>query len=262
MTSDTVTFVESDSCDGTDVDMVASSQPYCILTITELRAEPYSLVQGDVVKAKVQARNVNGWGPISTENTVGALIEVEPHQMQQPQNGDGTSQSQIVVNWEALPDLESKGGVDVISYNLQWDKATNGQEWFDVIGHNPVSLDLTTTQTVNIVGGSWYQFRVRAENIHGLGPFSDSISIKAAQIPDRVSTPATTEILPTGEVQITWSEPHDGYQQITAYTIEFNSNSNGWLQSTEYCLGDNPSSLECTMPMLPFLAAFLALPTV
>ena len=52
--------------------------------------------------------------------------------------------------------MESMGGSEVTSYNLQWDKGTQGISWFDIIGHNPVSLDLTTTQTADVVGGSFY----------------------------------------------------------------------------------------------------------
>lgn len=75
---------ESASCDGSDIDTVNSATPFCKLTIQELRAEPYSLVQGDIVKAQVQARNVNGWGPLSNQNTIGALVQVEPHKMSVP----------------------------------------------------------------------------------------------------------------------------------------------------------------------------------
>lgn len=118
--------MKSASCDGSDPDIVSSDSPSCLLLITELRAEPYSLTLGDVVKAKVQARNVNGWSPLSTVNTVGGQIETEPLQMTAPTNGDGTSQSQVVIDWTALPDLESMGGSEIISHHLMWDQGTNG----------------------------------------------------------------------------------------------------------------------------------------
>jgi hypothetical protein len=34
------------------------------------------------------------------------------------------------------------GGIEVTSYNLQWDKASNGAEWFNIFGFEPVSLEL------------------------------------------------------------------------------------------------------------------------
>jgi len=72
------------------------------------------------------------------------------------------------------------GGAQIVSYNLQWDKATNGVSFDDVIGFSPSSLALTTVLTNGITGGYTYQFRVRAKNVHGWGPFSTVFSVKAA----------------------------------------------------------------------------------
>jgi len=102
--------------------------------------------------------------------------------MSAPFNALGTSQSQINIEWTVLPDLTEKGGCEITSYHLQWDK--NSDEWFDIIGFNPISLALATVQTLDVQGGITYKFRVRAQNIHGWSAFSDSVEIKAAQIPD------------------------------------------------------------------------------
>ena len=67
-----------------------------------------------------------------------------------------TSQSQISVEWEALPTLNAMGGVQVTSYNLQWDKATNGVDWFNLIGYSPSQLELSTTVTSDVIGGNTY----------------------------------------------------------------------------------------------------------
>jgi hypothetical protein len=47
------------------------------------------------------------------------------------------------------------------------------------MGFSPVSLEVSTTQT-DVEGGKTYKFRVRAQNIHGWGEFSDYVEIKAA----------------------------------------------------------------------------------
>jgi hypothetical protein len=95
----------------------------------------------------------------------------------------GTSQSQINIEWLALTDLTFEGGSIVTSYHLQWDNNT-GDSWFDIMGLSPISLALSTIKTLDVQGGLVYQFRVRAQNIHGWGAYSDSVEIKAAQIPD------------------------------------------------------------------------------
>jgi hypothetical protein len=67
-------FVESPSCDGGISEILSMTDPWCLILMTELRSAPYNLVQGDIVKAIVQAKNVNGWGPLSEPNTIGAEI--------------------------------------------------------------------------------------------------------------------------------------------------------------------------------------------
>lgn len=65
-------YLETKSCDGSDLDIVQSLKPSCLIRFTELRADPYNLIQAAVIKATVEAQNVNGWSPISLPNTVGA----------------------------------------------------------------------------------------------------------------------------------------------------------------------------------------------
>lgn len=69
----------------------------------------------------------------------------------------------------------------MLSYHLQWDNATGGVSWFDVIGFTPPSLLLQTSVTSQVVGGRTYLFRVRAQNIQGWASiWSDPEQIKAA----------------------------------------------------------------------------------
>lgn len=61
-----------EDCDGSDATNIANT--YCDIPMTVLRAAPYSLVQKAIVIAKVSAKNVIGWSPISLPNTAGAQI--------------------------------------------------------------------------------------------------------------------------------------------------------------------------------------------
>lgn len=69
---DGVTFTESPTCNGSDSNIVSSLTPSCLISIAELRSAPYSLTQGVIIKAIVQARNIEGWSPMSQVNTIGA----------------------------------------------------------------------------------------------------------------------------------------------------------------------------------------------
>lgn len=104
------------------------------------------------------------------------------------------------------------GGVEVTSYNLQWDKGTGEAEWFNIIGFSPSSLALKTTITSDVVGGVTYNFKVIAKNVHGWAEsYSDIVEIKAAQIPDQMQVITTSIDVTTGAVRIDWVEPHDGH---------------------------------------------------
>lgn len=55
--------------------------------MTTLQEEPWNLIQNDLVQARVQAANENGWGEVSEMNIVGGTISVKPYQMMAPTRG-------------------------------------------------------------------------------------------------------------------------------------------------------------------------------
>jgi hypothetical protein len=139
--------------------------------------------------------------------------------MQPVTKGLNTSETKVHANWVPLPSLAAMGGKQVFSYNLQWDRGTNAAAWYDVLGNTPSSLALTVELTQDIVGGVKYNFRVRSQNIHGLGAFSTVFGIKAAQRPDSMQALTTTIDGTSGGVIFSWIKPHDGFQDLTSYTV-------------------------------------------
>ena len=101
--------------------------------MSTLTSSSYNLTFGDLVVAKVQAHNQYGWGIQSIPNSVGALIQTPPNQMQAPTRGSATSETQIEVFWLALTG-NSTGGAPIDSYNIQFDNNTNGTTWTDLAG--------------------------------------------------------------------------------------------------------------------------------
>ncbi len=59
-------------CDGSNT--IIKNNLYCEIPMSILRSSPYNLVYGDLVQAKVSARNLIGWNTESTSNTIGATI--------------------------------------------------------------------------------------------------------------------------------------------------------------------------------------------
>jgi len=168
-----------------------------------LRAAPFYLTYDTLIRAKVLARNERGWSNASAPNSAGATIQVEPSAVNAPTRGSDTGPFQIEVIWSSLV-TPYDGNSPILSYHLQYDNATNGNTWLDVVGLSPDSL-LTDVNVSNyMVNGSWYMFRVRARNIFGWGPFSTASTIMAAREPGIPLAPVTSIDPLTGGLLIQW----------------------------------------------------------
>jgi hypothetical protein len=68
---------ETDYCDGTDPLIIL--RKYCEVPLSVFITDPFELIAGDLIVAKVAAHNLNGWGEYSDENDSGAVVETVPH---------------------------------------------------------------------------------------------------------------------------------------------------------------------------------------
>jgi hypothetical protein len=94
-----------------------------------------------------------GWGPVSDVNTLGATVYDVPLAMIAPTRGPETQIASIHVLWTALTVISDIRAPVVLSYNLQWDKGTNGAEWENLVGFSTETKQLTFTAVTSIVGG-------------------------------------------------------------------------------------------------------------
>ena len=75
----------------------------CSIPFTTLRAAPYSLSYGNLVQARVRAKNFIGFGAFSQENIVGAAVQTEPAQITSLSvNNALSSIESIGLTWDAL----------------------------------------------------------------------------------------------------------------------------------------------------------------
>ncbi len=68
------------------------------------------------------------------------------------------------------------------SYEVLWDSGTSGDVWTERTGY---SVPLLTPYYVvtGLTMGVRYQFKIRAQNVYGWGPYSTMGSVLAATIP-------------------------------------------------------------------------------
>lgn len=75
----TVFSTETLHCDGSLPSIVSSMT--CNIPFSSLRAAPFNLILGDLIRVQVSAINNFGQSPFSAYNTAGATLETEPTQM-------------------------------------------------------------------------------------------------------------------------------------------------------------------------------------
>lgn len=83
-------------------------------------------------------------------NTAGAIIETIPSVMNSPTRNPQTNTVKIVVDW--LPPAND-GYSEILSYNLQWDAGTDGENWTNLVGFQTNSLVKTFTVAQGVIFG-------------------------------------------------------------------------------------------------------------
>lgn len=198
---------------------------------------------------KVRAYNDRGWSEYSLENTSGGLMQTKPHLMAPVTRDSATTDIAIIVNWLALSSPEN-GDSDVIAYNLQWDRGSQGANWYDLYGVLPQETAIQFTLTSDIERSETYLFRIRAANVHGYGLFSVPVLIQAAGIPRQPQVPFTSIDLTTQGLKIQWAVPDNNGAQISFYVVQVqNQAASAFETDLTNCDPQGESTTSCVIPM-------------
>jgi len=133
-----------------------------------------------------------------------------------PTEGSGTDTTKIAIAWSTLSDLATGGdSLTITSYELEWYDTAN-TIWAPLQGAVGSESTLTTFEhNSGITAGADYQYRVRAYNQYGPGPYSDTVTIKADHIPDQVTGVATS--IENTNVKIAWNLPTENHATVVSY---------------------------------------------
>jgi len=138
---------------------------------------------------------------------------------------------------------------------VQWDRGL-GSTFYELVGGAEayMSLEFVLNEATifeSLTPGHSYQFRYRALNKYGWGPFSDVASFKAAAIPLQAD-PVTTTI-ENLYVKIAWEKPNDMSSPIEEYEIAIKQ-ADGVFNSTngQFCQGNDQAVVNnryCHIPL-------------
>jgi predicted phage tail protein len=127
-----------------------------------------------LIAVRTRAENAIGVGAYSQVNVEGSLIETEPGQVFGLVFDMTTSTITTVdLSWQSLLTMEETGGSEILNYIVLLSS--------DQLSWSEVSTVSTTYMTITeLAPGQDYYISVKAVNIHGQGPQSTSLVVKAA----------------------------------------------------------------------------------
>lgn len=174
--------------------------------------------------------------------------------MSTPQESPLTNDVKMVVTWDFIEVDALTGASPIVSYSLEWDQGSGN--WQPLIGVASDSLALTGTVQGGITPGLPYNFRVRAKNIHGWGPYGGTLKVIPSNVPSMMLPVAT--VVSNIYVKISWVRPTENGASITAYKIMI-MKGDGTFSASTSCDGSLTlliNQLYCMVPMSELTGAF------
>jgi Fibronectin type III domain len=108
-----------------------------------------------------------------------------------------------------------RGYVSITNYQLDY-QLKDANAWATVVTQTSTS----TTHSMTFSSGAYYQYRVRAANTHGWGPYSDSLELQADSVPVQMAVPTSTTVEPF-KIKVSWTtlttDAEIGRDAITYY---------------------------------------------
>ena len=193
----------------------------------------YSLEQGDLIVARVRAKNSIEYGDYSEANQEGATVKDRPDPVSPPYIGTDIALDKLEVLWDVLTG-DATGGDDIDSYKVEYDKGIS--DWTVLQGDDNSFSLLTSVIVTGLSSGVEYKFRVSAHNDMGWGDPSSEVGFYTFSYPNKPTSVQTA--VNNMNVKISWVAPNSNYKAITAYQILMKNVDTGlYYEDTTYCNG-------------------------
>lgn len=189
--ADGVTWYEDQvNCDGSNPNVRANTE--CYIPMMRFQQPPLNLVLGQPIRVRISAYNTIGINTPSVVNDATTLVNTVPLKPDAPTRGANTNTNQVDLRWGDLDAQNRDGGSVITSYEVLWDDSTNGQVWTELTGYT-VPLATPYYTATGLTMGRRYKFKIRAQNVHGWGPYSDEGEVLVATAPDQMGLIVVTE---------------------------------------------------------------------
>jgi hypothetical protein len=158
---------------------------------------------------QVRSTNIKGNSELSDAGNGGAIITYADPPFNLVEDFTTKSATSIGLTWTAPM---SDGGSAITSYRIS--KATEGGS-YSVLANSAT----TSFTALSLTAGVTYQFKVQAQNAHGLSAYSESISILCAYFPDPPEDILTENY--QDKVAVTWATAAGSGYPLLEYKLYF-----------------------------------------
>lgn len=240
-------------CDGSSGHIVTTppadpSNLHCDVSLATLTASPFLLQRGDVVLAKVRARNVLDYGLLSSASDAdGAalIVSVPITPISAPTRDEAAcSETVITVNMPQISGTADTGGLSIETYQLQWATGASPSESSFV---DLAVSSATFSEATGLTTGEAYSFRYLVRNEVGPSPAASPVlSTFAAVAPAKMSAPLTTIV--GLDAAFSWTAPAStGGKPITGYKVYIRGKTGEYHLETDHC---SVSTTSCSVSLL------------
>jgi hypothetical protein len=171
------------------------------------------------------------------------------------------------VTWSPLTTEEELGGltsvVVITSYAVYWDMGTGVDPFVELVGFSApyAATSFATTPALpqeQVVEGQTYQFKVRAQNGQGWGPYSEVYAVLAASVPSQPAAATVTDNAGLPSIRISWTLPTENGSPVTAYEIKIQTSDPLVYATTADCDGSASAAVTsryCDVQMATLVGA-------
>mmetsp|Transcript_9442 Transcript_9442/g.8981 ORF Transcript_9442/g.8981 Transcript_9442/m.8981 type:complete len:609 (+) Transcript_9442:2746-4572(+) len=210
----------------------------------------HGYLYGDILGVRVRAHNSIGYGAFSPVSVTGAFVQGLPQYMHAPTLDAYTATSLDIV-WEALTDTQHIGALAITNYEL----------WGGPAG-SLVQLQVANSLTYSdssLTPGATYEYKVRAYNSLGWGPYSSITQMVPLGVPDKLADAVISVV--GSNLKIAFSVPvSNGGATVDSYDIQIQlQGTTTYQQDLTYCDGSSAtimSQMYCMVPMTEIISTY------
>lgn len=155
--------------------------------------------------------------------------------------------------WDALLSATDTGGSPILNYKIRWNQGSLINVFEDKETVAATGASVYAASIDSLTGGSYYQFTILAENVHGWSAESQVFTENAAAKPDKVASFTTT--IEGTFIKVDWSSPFNNYREITGYRVTIKDKGTGlYVEDKSLCDGSSQEIISITECYIPFKA--------